>query len=632
MESIMKPQDCQKEATAQVPLANMQSIINPQESQEEATAQGGSAALSNFVYLQQHQLVICREHGYAVGIDLKRHMKDHHPRYTPFVRKAVFARFQNLSRINPQKAVLPRANNSPIEGLLPPQKAFQCIGAECGYISSARDGIMTHSRKVHHWKHSKETPTHWTELFAQSFSQTPGKQRWFAVSVEEGHTTAVAAPVSAADMEEIKSKAVVLENAGISSYESPAMDPLYPFVKLSEYPLFICKLCRFACVANEVQTHLRRHHRDMDKGAGRIAILEVKEIPGIIRSQEELRHFQLPEFVEKPIPSITRSKTDGLRCDTCPFIARDRQSLQQHCRTEHGWANDRKRIDNFKNGPLEDLPASWTKNVHCQRFSPTRAVNGWFQVRQSSTESLEPEQQVQFDDWMEQSHESQEQRFNMGPESQLKWSEQEESQPGDLWDLVDVAIHHMKHRASIAGNEARYTKLSSASFRAEMGKWLEERCGTGEESIGSRHTIGETDIDVGPVASGSCFAALRSRGDRRRIALSSTGTGGGEEDWCEPSVDETNPGLVFDNAIPIAKSAMAISSTAGFRRTQREAPDGQRPAQPPFTPKSSSQGPEVPQSGQRVTIKTRSSATLAAEISPGDWSYETHGCTQTKRK
>ncbi|KAG6176284.1 hypothetical protein E4U10_000693, partial [Claviceps purpurea] len=43
--------------------ANMEPIMNPQDRQEEATAQ---AALTNFVYLQQHRVLICREHGYAV--------------------------------------------------------------------------------------------------------------------------------------------------------------------------------------------------------------------------------------------------------------------------------------------------------------------------------------------------------------------------------------------------------------------------------------------------------------------------------------------------------------------------------------------------------------------------------------
>ncbi|KAG6103464.1 hypothetical protein E4U14_006245, partial [Claviceps sp. LM454 group G7] len=351
----------------------------------------------------------------------------------------------------------------------------------------------------------------------------------------------------------------------------------------------------------------------MEKKARKQLIDLTANTPDIIRNLEQLRSFQMPKFVEQPIQFLARPMTDGLRCNACSFIARQPQSIQKHCRTVHGWVNDRKRIDNFKKGPREDWPVPWTSDIHCQRFFTTRVACGWFEVRQSSTEPLETEQQVQLDDWKEQLHDRQEQRFNMGPESRLKWSEHEESQPGDVWDLVDVAIYHMKERASIAGNEARYNKLGCASFRDELGKWLEERCGTGEESIEGGNTIGETDIDVRPVASGSCFAAPRSRGDRRRVAPrspSSTGTGGGEEDWCEPSVDETNLSLVFDDATPLSESAMVTSTTAGFRRTQREAPDGQRPAQPPFTPKSPSPGPEVSPSGQPVTIKTRSPITL----------------------
>ncbi|KAG6195332.1 hypothetical protein E4U50_000308, partial [Claviceps purpurea] len=333
-------------------------------------------------------------------------------------------------------------------------------------------------------------------------------------------------------------------DAEISSCEPPAMDPLHPFVKLPEYPFLICKICQYACVSKEVETHLRRHHHDMEKKARKQLIDLTATTPDIIRTLDQLRSFQLPEFLEQPVPFLARPMTDGLRCNACAFIARQPQSIRKHCQTVHGWVNDRKRIDNFKKGPREDWPVPWTNNIHCQRFFPTRVACGWVEVRQPSTESLETEQQVQLDDWMEQLHERQEQRFNMGPESRLKWSEQEESQPDDVWDLVDVAIHHMKDRASIAGNEARYNKLGSASFRDELRKWLEEWCRTGEESIGDGHTIGETDIDVGSLASGNCFAARsRSRGDRRRVAPSSTGTGGVEEDWCKPSVDETNPGL-----------------------------------------------------------------------------------------
>ncbi|KAG6284495.1 hypothetical protein E4U09_007853 [Claviceps aff. purpurea] len=209
----------------------MEFIMNPQASQEEAAAQGGSAALTNFTYLQQHQLVICREHGYAVGLNLKRHVKQHHPRYTRSVQQAVLLRFQSLPRTAPDKAVLPPAYGPPIEGLLPPQRAFKCIEAECGHISISRDGIMAHCRLAHNWKHTKDSPTHWTELFVQSFSRTPGRQRWFAVSVEEGHTTAVAAPASAdimAEIEKIKSEAAVFrakEKAKITTHSTPKSLP-----------------------------------------------------------------------------------------------------------------------------------------------------------------------------------------------------------------------------------------------------------------------------------------------------------------------------------------------------------------------------------------------------------------------
>ncbi|KAG6150779.1 hypothetical protein E4U51_000873, partial [Claviceps purpurea] len=195
---------------------------------EEAAAQ---AAVTNFLYLQQHRVLICREHGYAVGLDLKRHMKDHHPRYKRIARDAVLAKFQHLSRIEPHLADLPTAYGPPIEGLLPPQKAYRCFGAECAYISSSRDTIMAHCRKAHHWKHSKEIPIHWTELFAQSFCLAPGKQRWFPVSVGAGHTKAVAAPVSAnimAEIEKIKSEAAVFrakEEAKITIHSTPKSLP-----------------------------------------------------------------------------------------------------------------------------------------------------------------------------------------------------------------------------------------------------------------------------------------------------------------------------------------------------------------------------------------------------------------------
>ena len=189
------------------------------------------------------------------------------------------------------------------------------------------------------------------------------------------------------------------------------MDALHPFVKLPEYPFVICKICQYAYIANEAETHLRRHHRGMGKGARSKVIYEVKAIPGIIRSQERLRHFALPESMEKPIPFIKRLQTDGLRCEACPYVARQPQRIQDHSRTVHGWKNDRKRNENFKSGSREDWAVPWRKNFHCQRLFQTCAASGWFEVQEPSTETPKPEQKVEVMAWIKQFHDTQEQRF-----------------------------------------------------------------------------------------------------------------------------------------------------------------------------------------------------------------------------
>lgn len=189
------------------------------------------------------------------------------------------------------------------------------------------------------------------------------------------------------------------------------MDILSPFVKLPEYPFVICKICQYACVANEVETHLRRHHHNMGKNARSRVIYEAKAIPGIIRTQNKLQHFQLPDSVEKAVPYIAPPKTDGLRCQACPYIARQPQRIQEHCRKVHGWANDWKRSDNYKKSRQGRI-VPWTTNVHCQRLFPTRAASGWFEVRAPNAEaSPDPEQQMEMMDWVKQFHDTQEQRF-----------------------------------------------------------------------------------------------------------------------------------------------------------------------------------------------------------------------------
>ncbi|KAK4232748.1 hypothetical protein C8A03DRAFT_48457 [Achaetomium macrosporum] len=137
-----------------------------------------------------------------------------------------------------------------------------------------------------------------------------------------------------------------------------------PFVHLPEYPFVICKECRFACVANEVPSHLRNHH-DSVKAQERAQIARtVTDIPGIIHSQAQLRGFADPPATTEPTPFIAPPQANGLRCDTCGYIARRGGNVVKRAKQER------------------TLP--WTAGIRCQRFFPTRAGSQWFEVGRGS--------------------------------------------------------------------------------------------------------------------------------------------------------------------------------------------------------------------------------------------------------
>ena len=163
----------------------MEIVWSPPHSQE-------ATAIGNFRYLPEYELIVCREHAYAVR-NLDRHLLDYHV-YSRNVRKAVSQRFDGLPRAAPEKASLPKAYGPPIEGRSPPRKGFACDEANCGWISTRRAKIAEHC-KAHGWKSRPGDREHWADVWVQSFCLTPGKQRWFVIRVEEGETTADAAPM-----------------------------------------------------------------------------------------------------------------------------------------------------------------------------------------------------------------------------------------------------------------------------------------------------------------------------------------------------------------------------------------------------------------------------------------------------
>ncbi|KAH6959552.1 hypothetical protein BKA56DRAFT_701691 [Ilyonectria sp. MPI-CAGE-AT-0026] len=165
-----------------------------------------------------------------------------------------------------------------------------------------------------------------------------------------------------------------------------------PFVHVPEYPFIICKPCAAAFVADEVISHLQARHA-VGSMAQQIHNI-IQAIPGIIHNQRELQQWSVPPPTTAPIPFIPPPRHDGFGCEQCPYVARQIQRIQQHCRDKHGWANARKRGRHTKAFEATIPPVPWRTGVQCQRFFRTRVASSWFEVGRSipsSNEGPEPD-------------------------------------------------------------------------------------------------------------------------------------------------------------------------------------------------------------------------------------------------
>jgi hypothetical protein len=151
-----------------------------------------AAAVETFTYLEEHKLIVCREHGYALR-NLDRHLVDYHV-YPRSVRRTISRRFNGVAFVVPEDAPLPKAYGAPIEAIAPPRVGFLCDEAECGFISISRTRTAQHCNG-HGWRSSHEEKEHWTRVWVQSFCSKSGRQRWFVVTADEEETATDAAPM-----------------------------------------------------------------------------------------------------------------------------------------------------------------------------------------------------------------------------------------------------------------------------------------------------------------------------------------------------------------------------------------------------------------------------------------------------
>lgn len=109
------------------------------------------------------------------------------------------------------------------------------------------------------------------------------------------------------------------------------MDSTELFVFLQRYRVVVCKQCGWAVVAKEVLTHLRARYRAISIQQRQQLAATIAAYPGIILDQDGLVGFQFPPPTISYIPQLAPPQTDGLKCRKCPYIARQLQTIQQHC-------------------------------------------------------------------------------------------------------------------------------------------------------------------------------------------------------------------------------------------------------------------------------------------------------------
>ncbi|EXL68003.1 hypothetical protein FOPG_15909 [Fusarium oxysporum f. sp. conglutinans race 2 54008] len=165
-----------------------------------------------------------------------------------------------------------------------------------------------------------------------------------------------------------------------SNLRSESCSAIHPYVILSTYRLLVCQVCGFASVADEVTTHLRTRHRDIQPDHRQDMVEKINQIPNIIRNQDELRDLPYPTNTIEPIPYLTPPEPDGLKCRACGHIVRPVQKIQKHCTEKHQWINPRGRGRPAPNYHTSAHELPWEEHVACQRFFPSRAGSRWFQV------------------------------------------------------------------------------------------------------------------------------------------------------------------------------------------------------------------------------------------------------------
>lgn len=173
----------------------------------------------------------------------------------------------------------------------------------------------------------------------------------------------------------------------------------------------------------------------------------VAAIPGIIYSQAELREFKLLNPATKAVAFIKAPMEDGIKCMKCkqhPKIYRQVGRMQWHLQEAHGWKSDWKKGGDVVRKAEEPCDVPWMTGVRCQRFFPSRAASGWFEVRRASEPtdgwSGQPGVVEDIAKRIEQMHQAQEEKFRKKTQARIRVAN-EKKEPNPWIERTGWARH-----------------------------------------------------------------------------------------------------------------------------------------------------------------------------------------------
>ncbi len=119
---------------------------------------------------------------------------------------------------------------------------------------------------------------------------------------------------------------------------------------LGDTGLLACLRCKFSVLPSSIEFHFLNSPHRLSTDERRRITSEIEKYPELIRNTSGLEEVDFPTSFPYFFPDLPLY-SNGLQCQDCFYISRDRKTIVAHYREEHGWetlGNEVKRLRKTK--------------------------------------------------------------------------------------------------------------------------------------------------------------------------------------------------------------------------------------------------------------------------------------------